>query len=965
MVYTGLLGGCVRLVFDGCVVDVRKRVLIRAGEAFRLARVEAALLQHLAARPDKKVSKEEFLQQVWGYRSLRTPEIVGLTVDHLRRRLEDDSSRPRHLSQDDESVQLGSGVVLEGDEAPQDGGGSGRGFLSVDLAGSVTERVIDPLIKKIGEGTRWFTLVGDVGVGKSSIAREIVDRMSRARQVEGLPAMENHWLDLTDVRQSVNFCGALAARMGIRLIPGSNAEKGGLDARTLQLGEGLRVRGPTVVVFDEVNHVGDLLVDAISLWLEHAPELIVLVTAPQSLGGANECVVKVPALSEADAVGLACRAAGWDVDSATDQLLESAGAVVKKLDANPQAIRWALCRSGERAAALTLEEVSQRCTQLDAMDASKGPLERALGLVWADLSVLEREVLSGVSVFRGGFEVVGAANVLGVEDEEEDGPSVVSIRNVLDALWARGLLLKDKSPRVENSARYVVTPVVSDFGASQLSDSVLGEVVTARHTAFYLALGLQQAAHASVEPTVDAVHRLALELDNLVVAFERSMANKDASTATWMARAIDPVLEVMGLHQERQALWGRVLTLARDPLMKARSQLNCARARRQGGDHKGALEQADAVLNMIEGGGGSEAYGAERGLMEDPSLHALALLEKARAHQSIGEMNQAYASLLVAERLLPATADPQSHCRRQWVQGYINERSGQLNAALTLYGEALELAEQIEDWSTIVRLRLALARVAHRSGWIDKAEEHCWNAIALSRICEDQMLEGVAIETLAILNVSVGRGTDGVAGFRDALLVHQRAGHRRRVSSVEGRLGKALLTHGDEDEGIAYLESALESARRLEAGHRIGIAAGRLGIARLARGRLDEAGALLDESVRRLAKVDDIVGAVLFRSLRGVVRASRGAMDDAKADIDLARGPILASGNQIARALLSVADGYLAYAKGSKTEAREAARAGMVAAQVSTDSAFVRGEAWTLVSDLYLVSKVLDDLVSG
>ena len=78
-------------------VDLRRRILIRAGVEERMTTHEAGVLAYLIANRGRDVSREELLQNVWGY----SPTMATRTVDNqilkLRKKVEDQPSDPRHI----------------------------------------------------------------------------------------------------------------------------------------------------------------------------------------------------------------------------------------------------------------------------------------------------------------------------------------------------------------------------------------------------------------------------------------------------------------------------------------------------------------------------------------------------------------------------------------------------------------------------------------------------------------------------------------------------------------------------------------------------------------------------------------------------------------------------------------------------------------------------------------------------
>ena len=83
--------------FGNVRIDLRHRILEKAGEEVRLTTHEAGVLGYLIARPGQDVPRDELLEKVWGY----VPTIATRTVDNqilkLRKKIEDNPNDPRHI----------------------------------------------------------------------------------------------------------------------------------------------------------------------------------------------------------------------------------------------------------------------------------------------------------------------------------------------------------------------------------------------------------------------------------------------------------------------------------------------------------------------------------------------------------------------------------------------------------------------------------------------------------------------------------------------------------------------------------------------------------------------------------------------------------------------------------------------------------------------------------------------------
>jgi len=78
-------------------IDLSARIVKRRGEEVRLTRTEYDLLRTLATNAGKVLTHRELLQAVWGPEYGEETEYLRTFVKQLRRKLEEDPSRPRYI----------------------------------------------------------------------------------------------------------------------------------------------------------------------------------------------------------------------------------------------------------------------------------------------------------------------------------------------------------------------------------------------------------------------------------------------------------------------------------------------------------------------------------------------------------------------------------------------------------------------------------------------------------------------------------------------------------------------------------------------------------------------------------------------------------------------------------------------------------------------------------------------------
>jgi two-component system alkaline phosphatase synthesis response regulator PhoP len=69
----------------------------KGGQPLDLSPREFELLRYLIERKGDTVSREKLLEDVWGYESYPSTRTVDTHIAELRRKLEDDPGRPRHI----------------------------------------------------------------------------------------------------------------------------------------------------------------------------------------------------------------------------------------------------------------------------------------------------------------------------------------------------------------------------------------------------------------------------------------------------------------------------------------------------------------------------------------------------------------------------------------------------------------------------------------------------------------------------------------------------------------------------------------------------------------------------------------------------------------------------------------------------------------------------------------------------
>ena len=86
-----------RFQFGDNLADLRRRVISRQGEEIRLTTHEAGVLAYLIQRRGQDVTREELLENVWGYSPTMQTRTVDNQILKLRKKIEAVPADPRHI----------------------------------------------------------------------------------------------------------------------------------------------------------------------------------------------------------------------------------------------------------------------------------------------------------------------------------------------------------------------------------------------------------------------------------------------------------------------------------------------------------------------------------------------------------------------------------------------------------------------------------------------------------------------------------------------------------------------------------------------------------------------------------------------------------------------------------------------------------------------------------------------------
>ncbi|HBA71655.1 MAG: DNA-binding response regulator [Geobacteraceae bacterium GWC2_55_20] len=102
---------------NGLQVDLTRRLVTIHSEEVSLTPTEYDILRLMVTHAGKVLTHSQILKQVWGIAYLEQPHVLRVNISNLRRKIEADPSRPRHIITE---PGVGYRLTLQGNEFDRD-----------------------------------------------------------------------------------------------------------------------------------------------------------------------------------------------------------------------------------------------------------------------------------------------------------------------------------------------------------------------------------------------------------------------------------------------------------------------------------------------------------------------------------------------------------------------------------------------------------------------------------------------------------------------------------------------------------------------------------------------------------------------------------------------------------------------------------------------------------------------------
>ena len=602
------------------------------------------------------------------------------------------------------------------------------------LAGRDADR--DEVVALLRSGaTRLLTLTGPGGVGKTSLALDVVRALS-ADFPDGVAVAE--LAPLTEARLVLpTIARALGAQQPAAPL---------LDSLAAFVGSRRRL-----LVLDNVEHVLDAAADVAEL-LARCPGLVVLATSRAALRVRAERdrpldPLPLPATTDPAAVAGSpaaqvfldrARAAGRDLPL-TDATAADVAAICRRLDGLPLALELAAAHARFLSPAALLGRLDSALGRPLSRDLPARQRTVRATLDWSHdlLTADEQRLLRRLAVFAGGFSLDAAHHVSGAED----------VVPALAGLVEQSLVI----PEDDDAPRYRMLEPIRQYAAARLDEAGETETVADRAAGFFADLAAAARAGLRAADQGEWLDRLARDHDNLSATVRRLIDRGDAGAAarlganTWLYWALrGHAIEGIGwMHRIRQDGDAALAPADRAALHLALAGLSFA-----AGDVPGTSASATTAADAARAGGTDDllaealvlaanaaAFRGEVGAAQ-ARLNEVEPVARthlwARAHTALsrsqvlveaGDPDGAATTLAAAERAARELGNPFTLATVLNVQASFALARDDDETALAKWAEAAALAAEVGTTWTLAYTVPGLAVVAARRGLGELAAE--------------------------------------------------------------------------------------------------------------------------------------------------------------------------------------------------------------------------------------------------
>lgn len=849
-------------------VDFVRRHLLVHGQVAVIGERAFDIFELLVRAEGELVSKDDILARVWPGRFVGD-NTLEVHISSLRKALGENRGLLKTAYGRGYRV-LGSWKFQGAAEARRPG--ATPDASPVQAAAGTSRTNLPVLSELIGRDTaaaavvsllkesRFVTLVGTGGIGKTRLALEVARRI--------LPSFEDGvWLvELGSLSDPSLVPGAVAAVLGLDIA--GSALPLGLIARALQSKR-------LLLILDTCEHLVDAAAQLGEAVLRAGGGIQVLATSREALRAEGEHLYLVPPLSvpaedtppeqiaRHSSVQLFLARAtaaepGFPIDESS---LATCGVYCRRLDGIPLAIELAAARAATLGMEVLAARLDDRLRLLGRGSRTALPRHQTLRatLDWSFdlLTNVERAVLRRLSIFAGTFDI-DAATCVAAANDVEAGEVVGHVAELV----TKSLLVSESEGATR---RYRLLDTTRAYAAEELGAGRERQDTAHRHARYFCDLLEQAEAEWGLRPAAQWLTTYAPCIDDVRAALDWTFSpSGDAAIGAELAVLSAPLWFQLSLAKAGTARFESALAaLDAAPIAddtanrRARMHLNAALGWL-------GMFQSDAVSRR------EKAWATTLDLarsLDDLPYEVLGLWSLCYSHLANGEFGKMWPLAHEFRSAAARSSDPVDLARAERTIAYLNYVAGRQSEArvdlqrllsqpecrvgaprvaryqfdhraavrmtyarvLWLQGFAdqafVEVDENVRETAAIVHLPSfwtilcdAALTVTFLAGDLEAVERY--SAMLRPHMADDRMIvwQGFVEWLDGVIAIKRGDAEAGLPLMRDGLSQRRLPGKRWPLVFMTGQTAEALTWAGLPDDALSAVEEGLELQSRVDAG---------------------------------------------------------------------------------------------------------------------------------------------------
>lgn len=637
---------------------------------------------------------------------------------------------------------------------------------------------------------RLITILGPGGIGKTRLAMEVATAQ--------LSTFNEHiyFIQLAAFNGPESILPAVASTLNI---PSSTSEE--LKNRLSDYFRDKKI----LIVLDNFEHLMEGA-PQISELLQKSPSLKILVTSRERLNLQGEWTFELGGLSvppksdEGKAVYSALQLFELHIQRMRPELKlagkerEAAIRICQRVDGMPLALELAATWIDVLSCQEIADEIERGFDFLESTQRDVPERHRSLRTVfeysWKRLTEQEQNVLSGLSIFQGGFRFDAAESVVGGE------------RGVLLSLVSKSLV------RRYPDGRFDLHEIIRQYSALHLKDeSVLRE----KHSKYFLHYLADSAPMFYGADTENRVDELFNEFGNLQLAWNHAVTRKDFETLDKAVEGLYFAYDHHGWVQDGTKQSKDLIAALRLEPVTRMQQVYLGRALAfsgmiifRSGNHTEALQSSEEAIKILRP-------------LDDTSLMFRALIFCGIAASVMGDYE--YARRCMDEGAI--LAEKHQH---DWYaaigifdQGYIAGQIGDLDYAYERMQKGLALWRKIGNTRFVCFALNYLSPIAIRKGLLDDAEAYLKESLSSSTSIKDPWGMGTAMGRLGVVSMQRGDLAKAKQLFERSLRIFTDLGARWDIGWALTHLGKVAVASEKWGEAEDALKRAIKFSLEADA----------------------------------------------------------------------------------------------------------------------------------------------------